>query len=650
MKPETVRGSHPGVGRGRITRDREARIIRTSNSREHDFQKVITEIHRIRWKVESIQRHAFVFKKFAELIFERDSGNRARKSFAKTDDREVTCVRLGNLPRLSREDHQFLRITKSMEPLFAALVLQNPDVLHSYITSPRGIMRGYPWNDFSVLPPDFDATKHPFFYVADRSHDPEGLPTWTEPYLCPVTRTWMATCSAPVYKESELSSVLGIDVNLLRIINPLDDILQANPSGYTFVVSPSGNLVISSDRGMESLWEEDVLRWQSRTKSGVNGNNLTAGDVAIEKVTLSSGKAYVARGYIRCNKWTIFCVLPLSKRAKPLTINITAEPLSLTQHIDTERPYLPMMSFISSFSESLKQIEKLIEGTKIIGRGALDHRIAVERKDEIGLLAVSINEMAAELQKRKEELDSAYRRINQMDRLSALGQLTAGIAHEINNPLSIISNYVQILLRNQNLSHDVRSDIVAVYEEIHRTSGIIKKLLSLSGKTVAGKEVVQVNDVLDNTLRFLRFQLRDQGITLVERYGKLPLTIGSPTELQQAFMNILLNAAQAMTKGGRLEVSTAEKQKRSRRGKNQTIDVVVSDTGKGIEGEFLDKIFDPFFSLKATGQGSGLGLSISYGIIKEHGGRIEVSSRPGKGTKVRITIPVVEDSSRRGDA
>ena len=604
------------------------------------FEKVITEIDRIRWKVEWLQRYALVFKTFAELTFPQDSGNGAARRPAETEDRQVTCVGLGHLPRISREDRRFLRITKAMEPLFAALVPQSPDILFAYVISGRGVTRGYPWKDFSVLAPDFNPTEQPFFYVADKSHDPEGAPRWTEPYLCPLTQAWMATCSTPIYHESELVGVFGIDIDLDRIIRPLGDILKSTPQGYAFVVSPRGNLAISSRKGVESLWEEDVFAYQKRTTGPLAGHAYAAAEVAIEKVTLSSGKACLLRGYMECNGWTIFCVLPLSNRGQLTRIRVPSEPLSAIRQTKSERPYIPMMSFISSFSESLKQIEKLIEGTKIIGRGALDHRIAVERKDEIGLLAVSINKMAAELEKRKEELESAYRKISQMDRLSALGQLTAGIAHEINNPLAIISNYVQILLRNPNLRPDVLSDIHAVDEEIHRTSGIIRKLLSFSGQTVGEKGVVQINDVLDTSLRFLRFQLKSQGIDLIENYDEtLPLTLGSPTELQQAFVNILFNAAQAMAQGGRLEVSTSRIPRGSKKGRSM-IEVTIADTGHGIEREFLDKIFDPFFTLGVPGQRTGLGLSISYGIVKEHGGGIEVKSRPGKGTEVRISLPV----------
>jgi signal transduction histidine kinase len=607
------------------------------------FQRIFTEIHRIQWQVEEINRHGLMLRTLAERALQSTEKDDERTEGDGTD-RARSCVLLRNGSDIGPEDRHFLKATEAMEPVFMALVPGLPSILFMYVLNTRGITRGYPWKDMSVLPYQFSPTDYSFFYIAGPKQNPDRTARWTEPYLCPLAQQWMVTCASPVYVGDDFTGVMGIDINLERIIEPLEGILKATPQGYAFLVSSNGNLVVSSDEGMESLRGDDVLvhkGWRQKTARAGYGVD----DVQLEEVTLSSGKAYLLHAFMECNGWSLVCVVPKGRRNVLKRILVAAETGDFLESDQggSEKAYLPMMSFISSFSESIKQMEKLIEGTKIIGSGVLDHRIAVERKDEIGLMAMSINKMAAELEKRKEEFESVYRKINQMDRLSALGQLTAGIAHEINNPLAIISNYVQILSRNPNLHPDVLSDIQAVDEEIHRASGIIRKLLSFSGQSVAGKGVIQINDVLDNTLRLLRFQLKSQGIALVERYDEaLPLTIGSPTELQQAFLNILFNAFQAMAHGGRLEVSTTHRPKKGKTGR-RIIEVTISDTGRGIDGEFLDRIFDPFFTLKSPGQGTGLGLSISYGIVKEHGGGIEVRSRPGSGTQVRISLPIHGD-------
>jgi signal transduction histidine kinase len=278
------------------------------------------------------------------------------------------------------------------------------------------------------------------------------------------------------------------------------------------------------------------------------------------------------------------------------------------------------MSFVSAYSKSLKQMEKLIEGTKMIGKGILDHRIEVRRKDEIGLIALSINKMANELKKRKEEFESAYKKISQLDRLMAVGRMAAGIAHEINNPLGVISNYVQILLRNPSLSSEVKIDLMLIEEEIHGMMGIIRGLLNFSRESEMKKSLININDVLRNTVSLLKFQFTSQSIKLLERYDDhLPFI----WELQL-----------------RTTLSDGGKPK----GSNSCVIVEISDTGIGIESRHLDKIFDPFFTTKGWGAGTGLGLSISYGIIKEHGGNIDVKSRPGEGTLVRTSLPIQRDS------
>ncbi len=345
------------------------------------------------------------------------------------------------------------------------------------------------------------------------------------------------------------------------------------------------------------------------------------------------------------NEWSLICILPRAKgrsvkAGTPLVAEHIAFPL---ERPEVDREYQPLMSFLSSFNESLREIEKLIEGTAIIGRGFLNHRVTVERKDEIGLLAISINKMAAELKKRKDEVDSAYKKFGQIDRLSALGRLTAGIAHEINNPLGIISNYVQILARNPELPREMQKDIQIIEDEIHRASEIIKGLLNFSGRTGMEKSMVCVNDVLQKTLGLLKFQLKSQHIKLVEQYDdNLPFVLGSLTHLQQAFLNVLLNAGEAMAEGGTMELLTRCRAMKTNDKKGSMIEVFVTDTGEGIERKHLDKIFDPFFTMKGHGNGTGLGLSISYGIIKDHGGNIEVRSTRGRGTKVKITLPVCD--------
>ena len=630
-------------------------------------QKILNELERIQWEVERVQKNALIAKNVAEKIIRNEaevlkmdywgahpSRFDRENPLGNPDRNGNSCVFASNVPRFSREDKNFIKVTEYMDLIFEPLVENNPYILFIYIINKRGVTRGYPWKDFSVLPSGFDPTRQSFFFIADEKHDPQRRVKWTEPYLCPLTKTWMVTCASPVWNGSNFRGVIGVDVNLGRIIEPLGRALKSTEKGYAFIISAKGNIIVSSDEGMESLREDGIWidgrwkdrKWQNLISKGSGRKRPLAHGTQISEITLTSGKRYLLYTFLKTTGWRLVTLLPKETAGVAMDRPVQGRGASsLLPSYSTHGVYLPLMSFVSSFSKSLKQMEKLIEGTKIIGKGVLDHRIEVSRKDEIGLIAHSINKMAKELKKRKEEFESAYKKISQLDRLMALGRLAAGVAHEINNPLGVISNYVQMLLRNPSLGSQVKIDLMLIEEEIVGMMGIIRGLLNFSRESEMQKSLIQINDVLRKTVSLLKFQLNSQSIKLSEDYGEdLPCVSGDPNHLQQVFLNILLNSIQSMPKGGKLEIRTAMTDGADPRKAKDWITVEVLDSGIGIESKYLDKIFDPFFTTKGWGAGTGLGLSISYGIIKEHGGNIDVKSSPGEGTRVRTSLPVPSDS------
>lgn len=626
----------------------------------------MNEVERIQWEVETVEKNALMVKSVAEKIFRNGREILKRPYWENHLDRphqknsllnpnrnRNSCVFATNVPKFSPEDKNFIKITEYLDLILRPLVENNPYILFTYIINKRGVTRGYPWKDFSVLPEGFDPTQHSFFFIADERHNPKKKVKWTEPYLCPLTKTWMVTCCVPVWNNSNFVGVIGIDVNLGEIIEPLGQALKMTEKGYGFIISPRGNLIISSDEGMDSLQEDGIwiegkwkdLKWRNLVFKGPPQNKPLSIGTEIREIQLTSGKRYLLSTFIKTTGWSLVTLLPrkvggVSKRM------ITLQKETTGSHLDpyqSQGVYLPLMSFVSAYSKSLEQMEKLIEGTKMIGKGVLDHRIEVRTKDEIGLIALSINKMANELKKRKEEFESAYKKISQLDRLMAVGRMAAGIAHEINNPLGVISNYVQMLLRNTSLSSEVKIDLMLIEEEILAMMGIIRDLLNFSRESEMKKSFINVGDVLQKTVSLLKFQFNSQSIKLLEKYDdRLPCIYADPNHLQQVFLNILLNSVQSMPEGGELELRTTWGNGRGRKQSRGWVAVECSDTGIGIDAKDLDKIFDPFFTTKGMGIGAGLGLSISYGIIKEHGGNIDVRSRPGEGTSVKITLPVPE--------
>jgi two-component system, NtrC family, sensor kinase len=221
----------------------------------------------------------------------------------------------------------------------------------------------------------------------------------------------------------------------------------------------------------------------------------------------------------------------------------------------------------------------------------------------------------------------------QTEKLTSLGLLAAGVAHEVNTPLAVISNYIQMLAKQIPADDPRQKTIERIVKQTFRASEIVNNLLNFSRTGGTQPVDVDLNAVLEETLTLVQHPFKTASISVVRNYAQpLPVVLGSTTRLQQVFLNLFMNARDAMPGGGMLEVRTGAH--------NGTVEVEVVDTGAGIPPEHLHRIFDPFFTTKATGRGTGLGLSVSYGIIKEHAGKVDVRSTPGKGTSFRLEFPV----------
>lgn len=223
--------------------------------------------------------------------------------------------------------------------------------------------------------------------------------------------------------------------------------------------------------------------------------------------------------------------------------------------------------------------------------------------------------------------------LQQSDKLSSIGLLAAGVAHEVNTPLAGISSYSQMLMQ-QIPDTDPRHKLLEkIHRQTSRASSIVNNLLNFSRGAEARYAPVDLNRVIDDTIQLLDAQLRNTEIEVVRRYTDgLPLAFGDGSKLQQVLMNLILNARDAMPQGGALEISTEAD--------GDFVVIAVRDSGLGIAPEHLAKIYDPFFTTKQIGKGTGLGLAVSYGIIRDHGGHIDVESKPGEGTRFQITLPL----------
>ncbi|HMY71086.1 MAG TPA: PAS domain S-box protein, partial [Blastocatellia bacterium] len=224
--------------------------------------------------------------------------------------------------------------------------------------------------------------------------------------------------------------------------------------------------------------------------------------------------------------------------------------------------------------------------------------------------------------------------LQQSDKLSSIGLLAAGVAHEVNTPLTGISSYSQMLMQQIPETDPRHLLLEKIYRQTSRASSIVNNLLNFSRVSDSRLAPVDLNRVLDDTIQLLEAQLRNTEIEVVRNYAdQLPPAPANAAKLQQVFMNLILNARDAMPQGGRLEIATEAD--------IDSVSIRFRDTGSGIAPEHLAKIYDPFFTTKQIGKGTGLGLAVSYGIIRDHGGDILVQSQQGEGTLFQITLPLV---------
>jgi len=301
-------------------------------------------------------------------------------------------------------------------------------------------------------------------------------------------------------------------------------------------------------------------------------------------------------------------------------------------------------------------VQRLVRHTAQVSAGNMDARIPITSADELGDLAEAINDMTGNLGKAQEELkewaDSLEHKVeersqeiklmqtqlNRSEKLASLGNLVAGIAHEINNPLSGILLYASIVDSDKRLDPLLKPDLERVIAECRRCAEIVKQLLEFSREALPHKEPVSLNNLLDKVISLLQHQPSFHDISVERSYDPdLGLVAVDFNQMQQVFVNLFINASHAMPKGGRIGITTSQPNN------GGFACVEIEDSGCGIPEEDLQRIFDPFFTTKA--EGTGLGLSISYGFVENNAGKIEVKSTVGVGTTFTILLPLQENGA-----
>jgi two-component system NtrC family sensor kinase len=305
-----------------------------------------------------------------------------------------------------------------------------------------------------------------------------------------------------------------------------------------------------------------------------------------------------------------------------------------------------------------RPIDKLLAATKKAANGDLDQTVSTRTHDELGDLSESFNNMIVELrhsrdaikewtqtlehrvQERTQELKQVQDQLVHAGKMAALGELAAGVAHEINNPLTGVLTFSSLLLKRTDDNHPWKKDLETIVQQTSRCRNIVKGLLDFARQRKPDKRQWDIRSLIEKTIGLVEKQAPFQNIQIIKEFkADLPMLLVDGDQIQQVFMNILLNAGDAMApKGGTLTIKTEAR--------DGTAEISFSDTGPGISKEHLSKLFDPFFTTKETGKGTGLGLAISYGIIQSHSGEIKVESEEGKGATFRIRLPIETKGSK----
>ncbi len=417
------------------------------------------------------------------------------------------------------------------------------------------------------------------------------------------------------------------------------------------------------DIGTATVFQDDLrISTNVMTIDGKRAIGTRVSEEVYDRV-MRQGIPWVGRAFV-VNAWYITAYAPIK--------NIHGERVGILYVGMLEAPYIDLrsrvvfiflgiavasvllLSVIAYFTTARISgpIRELRNATRKVADGDLKHRLQITSRDEIGELSESFNRMTVALQKatdnyqaltrtleekvkeKTEELSAAQDFLVQSEKLASLGKLAAGIAHEINNPLTSILINSHLLLERTDKGDQSANNLQLIIDETTRCSAIVRGLLEFARQTPPEMTLVDINEVIKSTLLIMDTQALVHKVKVVKKLTKdLQHVMVDVNKIKQVFTNIVLNALDAMPEGGVLEIASSVS------GENKEIKITFRDSGRGIPKENVTRIFDPFFTTKGT-NGTGLGLSISYGIIQQHRGAIDVESEVGVGTTMAVRLPL----------
>jgi len=405
------------------------------------------------------------------------------------------------------------------------------------------------------------------------------------------------------------------------------------------------------DIGTATIFQDDLrISTNVKNEDGTRAIGTRVSEEVYNQVIIQ-GEPWIDRAYV-VNNWYITAYEPIKGLGGEI-IGILYVGVLEQKYIDIQRDtFLTFLGITIAgilvalgvsylFAKQVSgPIRQMVSASKEVAEGNLGARVDIQTNDELQFLAESFNDMAESIQRRDHDLkEFATKRIMQSEKLALVGQLSANIAHELNNPLQGIVTFSHLLLENQqDIDTNTQYSLEKIVGQANRCRDIIRGLLDFSRQRPPDKSYYDVNSIVDDCISLVELQALFHNIHIKRNLQPdLPLAVIDPSQIERVFMNMIINAAEAMEGSGDLTITTSENKN------TRDIEIAFIDTGHGISEENIRKIFDPFFTTKDVGHGTGLGLAISYGLVRSHKGSILVDSKVGVGTTFTINLPIDEN-------
>jgi len=582
-----------------------------------------------------------------------------------------------------------------------------------YFTTPENTdtnyWRGTPRN--LEVQPNFHNPTEEYFYVADPRHNPERKPAWTGVYLDTAVNIWMVSAIVPIYQGDRFLGIVGHDIVLTDLMD--QTIHNQLPGTYNLIFRSDGRLIAHPDHIQELQQAQGKLNIQDTKDPHLQRIFKLVADAKERSIVIDNpvDQEYLALTHLQGPNWNLVTVYP-----KSLLAGIAFDTTKFVLISGAVALFVGILIlYLVLHHQVAKPLRQLTDASDQVSKGNFEIDLDDTRRDELGDLASSFNSMTSqlkmsfiqleaanaeledrveertkELQSTLEEIRRTHTQMVQSEKMSSLGQLVAGVAHEINNPVNFIhGNLMHVQEYSRGLLHLIQLyqqdcptpssvtqerteeiDLAFIQEDLpkmldsmklgtDRIRQIVLSLRNFSRLDEADMKAVNIHDGIDSTLVILGNRLKARAerpeIEVIKDYGSLPDVECYVGQLNQVFMNILANAIDALE-----EFNFGRSFEEIQANPNQIklctsvidsgwVQIEISDNASGMPEETRQRIFDPFFTTKAVGKGTGMGMSISYQVItNKHGGKLACFSTLGQGTQFVIQIPVRQTVSESG--